>query len=104
MAPVGMTEIPDTRSCVITCSGARAAERRLLDEIDRLSPSVAEELALPVRVVVPSRSLRHHLIRVIARRRRGVAGLEIQTLYGLAMDVLPGAGIPAPAFFAHLSG
>lgn len=86
----------ETRSRVITCSGARAAERRLLDEIDRLSPLVAEELALPVRIVVPSRSLRHHLIRVIARRRRGVAGLQVQTLYGLSMEVLAGAGIPAP--------
>ena len=96
MAAFAMTETPNTRSCVITCSGARAAERRLLEEIDRLSASVVEEIGLPLRVVVPSRSLRHHLIRVIARRRGGVAGLQIQTLYGLAMEVLAEAGIAAP--------
>ncbi len=86
----------ETRSRVITCSGARAAERRLLDEIDRLLTSMAEDLATPVRVVVPSRSLRHHLMRMIARRRGGVAGLQIQTLYGLAMEVLARADIRAP--------
>ena len=96
MAPVDMTEIPDTRSRVITCSGARAAERRLLEEIGCLTASAMEDLALPVRIVVPSRSLRHHLIRVIARQRLGVAGLQIQTLFGLAMEVLAGAGVPAP--------
>jgi hypothetical protein len=51
---------------------------------------------VPVRVVVPSRSLRHHLIRVITRRRGGVAGLNVQTLYGLAMEVLAGSDAEAP--------
>ena len=96
MAPVEMTEIPDIHSRVITCSGARAAERRLLEEVDCLTASSAEDFVLPVRIIVPSRSLRHHLIRVIARHRGGVAGLQVQTLYGLAMEVLAGAGIPAP--------
>ena len=91
-----MNQPLETRSRVITCSGAQAAERRLLEEIDRLTASVAEELALPVRIVVPSRSLRHHLIRAIARRRGGVAGLQVQTLFGLAMEVLAGGDIPAP--------
>jgi hypothetical protein len=91
-----MNRPAETRSRVVTCSGARAAERRLLEEVDRLSASMPEELGLPLRVVVPSRSLRHHLIRVIARRRGGVAGLQILTLYGLAMEVLAEAGIPAP--------
>ena len=58
---------------------------------------MAEDLALPVRIVVPSRSLRHHLIRAITRRRGGAAGLQVQTLYGLAMEVLAGADVPAPA-------
>jgi len=91
-----MQQSDEPRSRVITCSGARAAERRLLEEVDRLSVSVAEDLALPLRIVVPSRSLRHHLVRTIARHRGGVAGLQVQTLYGLAMEVLAGADLPAP--------
>ena len=91
-----MNQPTEIRSCVITCSGARAAERRLLEEVDRLSPSMAEYLALPVRIVVPSRSLRHHLIRAIARRRGGVAGIHVQTLFGLAMEILARADVPAP--------
>jgi hypothetical protein len=77
--------------------GARAAERRLLDEIGDVLASGAEDLTPPVRIVVPSRSLRHHLIRVIARHRCGVAGLNVQTLFGLAMEVLAGSDIEAPA-------
>ena len=68
----------------------------MLEEIDRLSPSAAEDLVLPVRIIVPSRSLRHHLIRTIARRRGGVAGLQIQTLFGLAMELLAGGDVPSP--------
>ena len=91
-----MKQPTELRSRVITCSGARAAERRLLAEVDRLSVSPAENLALPLRIIVPSRSLRHHLIRTIARRRGGVAGLQVQTLFGLAMEVLAGADAPGP--------
>jgi len=91
-----MIEPTESRSRVITCSGARAAERRLLEEVDRLSESTAEDLALPVRIVVPSRSLRHHVIRAIARHRGGVAGLQVQTLFGLAMEVLAIADVKAP--------
>ena len=68
----------------------------MLEEIDRLSAPVAEDLGLPVRIVVPSRSLRHHLLRVIARQRGGVAGLQVQTLYGLAMEVLARTDVTAP--------
>jgi hypothetical protein len=92
-----MTLPPETQSRVITCKGARAAERRLLEEIGDVLASGADNLALPVRVVVPSRSLRHHLIRVITRQRGGVAGLNVQTLYGLAMEVLARSDTEAPA-------
>ncbi len=94
--PAAMNQLTETRSRVITCSGARAAERRLLEEVDRLTVAAVENLALPLRIVVPSRSLRHHLIRTIARRRGGVAGLQVQTLFGLAMEVLACADVPAP--------
>jgi hypothetical protein len=87
---------PETHSRVITCRGAHAAERRLLEEIGDVLASGADDLALPVRIVVPSRSLRHHLIRAVARHRGGVAGLNVQTLYGLAMEVLARSGTEAP--------
>jgi hypothetical protein len=84
-------EIPSRAfSHVINCRGARVAERRLLEEIGGQLASGADVLTPPVRVVVPSRSLRHHLLRVVARQRRSVAGLNVQTLYGLAMEVLAG--------------
>ncbi|MBD3850717.1 MAG: PD-(D/E)XK nuclease family protein [Acidobacteria bacterium] len=91
-----MHRLDETRSRVITCAGARSAERRLLEEIDRLSTSAVEEIGLPLRVVVPSRSLRHHLIRVIARSRGGVAGLQIQTLFGLALEAVARSGLDSP--------
>ena len=83
-----MNRSSDARSRVITCRGARATERRLLDEVDRLAASGLEDLSAPVRVVVPSRSLRRHLLRALGRRRGAVAGIQVQTLFGLALDVV----------------
>jgi hypothetical protein len=81
-------------------SGALAAEALLLERVDALlaearrAPSL---LARPVRIVVPSRSLRLHLASALVRRRgRSVAGLSIQTLFGLASEILERAGEPAP--------
>ncbi len=91
-----MAELSETISRVVTTRGARAAERRLLAELDQLIPSTPEELASPVRVVVPSRSLRLHLIRRLAHERGAIAGVVVQTLYGFAMETLRGAGDPAP--------
>ncbi len=60
----------------------------------RLDPSL---LARPVRIVVPSRSLRLHLAAaVVSRRGRSAAGLTIQTLFGLASEILERAGEPPP--------
>ena len=102
--PTAMNRPAENRSCVITCSGARAAERRLLEEIDRLAASAAEDLSLPVRIVVPSRSLRHHLIRVIARRRGGVAGLQIQTLLRPRDGGVGRRGDPGPRWRCRIRG
>jgi hypothetical protein len=63
----------------------------LLDAARR-DPSL---LALPVRVVVPSRSLRAHVAAAIARHR-SAAGVLIQTLHGLAFEILERAGEAAP--------
>jgi len=76
--------------------GTRATETFLLDEIDRLLAEAESDpglLARPVRVVVPSRSLRLHLGTAVARHRgRSAAGLLIQTHYHLALEVIERAG------------
>jgi len=86
----------ETQSRVITCPGARATERRLLDEVDRLVASGFEDLLAPVRIVVPSRSLRRHLLRVLARRRGAVVGIQVQTLFGLALEAVSRSGQLVP--------
>jgi len=91
-----MNRPSDTRPRVITCRGARAAERRLLDEVDRLAASSLDDVTTPVRIVVPSKSLRRHLMRTLARRRGAVAGIQVQTLFGLALDVVSRNGQAPP--------
>jgi len=84
------------RAAVLVARGARAAEERLLAEVEALAAEAARDprlLADPVRVVVPSRSLRAHLAaRLVARRGRSLAGVRVQTLHGLALEVLERAG------------
>lgn len=76
--------------------GTRATETFLLDEIDRVLAEAESDpalLARPVRVVVPSRSLRLHVGSAVARHRgRSAAGLLIQTHYHLALEVIERAG------------
>jgi RecB family exonuclease len=84
---------------VIRTAGARAAEARLLAAVEALLG--APDLAQPVRVVVPSASLRLHVAaRVAATRGRAAVGVRVQTLDGLTREVLDRAGVaiadPAP--------
>ncbi len=76
--------------------GARAAEAFLLAELRRLHEAARADwslLAAPVRVVVPSRSLRDHLAAQLVRvLGGGAAGVQIQTLRALAFDLLERAG------------
>jgi hypothetical protein len=72
---------------VITARGPRVAETALLEEVDRLRPRVPEELARPLRIVVPSASLRHHLLRRLAEDG-ALVGVLVQTLQATAHDVL----------------
>jgi hypothetical protein len=85
---------------VLITRGARAAEAVLLERLDSLLAEARGNpalLARPVRVVVPSRSLRLHLGAAIVRRRgRSAAGIAIQTLFGLAAEVLERAGETVP--------
>ena len=81
--------------------GQRAAETSLVDSLLADAESLRSDpvrLALPLRVVVPSRSLRLHLAAgVVARAGSPVVGLRIQTLSGLALEILDRAGEVAPA-------
>ncbi len=82
-------------------AGPRPVEARLLAEL-RLQAAAARRdvslLARPLRVVVPSRSLREHVAGALVRSLgRGCAGLLVQTSSAAAFEVLERAGAPAPA-------
>ena len=96
MAAAVMFEDPFTRSRVVIARGARAAERCLLTEVEGLLGSNDGPLAPPIRIVVPSTSLRTHLLRELVRERGAVAGVLVQTLFGTAMEVLERSGAPRP--------
>lgn len=87
---------PDAPRIIIS-RGPREVERLLLEEIDRLRPRTPDELTRPVRVVVPSASLRHHVLRrIMDTTGRSVVGVVVQTMYGLALEVvdrLPGENV-----------
>jgi hypothetical protein len=80
----------------ILCPGTRAAEAALLTDLAALQDEARHDprlLARPVRVVVPSRSLRLHLAsRLVAARGRGVAGICIETHFAAALEVLAALG------------
>ncbi|HEV2855354.1 MAG TPA: PD-(D/E)XK nuclease family protein [Thermoanaerobaculia bacterium] len=85
---------------ILIASGPLAAEALLLEHLDSLLAEIRRDpsrLARPVRIVVPSRSLRLHLSAALVRRRgRSAAGVSIQTLFGLASEVLERAGEVVP--------
>ena len=82
----------------LIAGGARAAEEAVLDGVERLlGEGGGSPLGRPVRVVVPSNSLRLHLAGELVRRRgRPVLGVAVQTLFGAALEVLERAGEAAP--------
>jgi RecB family exonuclease len=87
---------PDGPGVLVT-HGARAAEEVLLELLaPHLAPAGGDDalaaLATPVRVVVPSRSLRLHLGARLVRRHGAVAGVQVQTLFTVAREVLERCG------------
>ncbi len=96
-----MIDTPAPRSSVIKCRGAIATERRLLDAIDAALEE-RTDLASPIRIIVPSKSLRHHVLQRLVRHRGAVAGVIVQTAFGAAREVLRRADLviaPGDAFF-----
>ncbi len=93
-------EPPRSPGEVWVVRGARAAETLLFSRLDALLGEARKNpalLARPVRVLVPSRSLRAHLGAALVRRRgRSIAGVTIQTLHALACEILERAGEPVP--------
>jgi hypothetical protein len=93
-------EPPRPTGRILVAQGPRAAEALLLERLDALMAEVRRDpslLARPVRIVVPSRSLRLHLAAALVRRRgRSVAGVSVQTLFGLASEILERAGETVP--------
>lgn len=92
--PVSVIDTQATK--VIHCRGALATERRLFTELDALISNDLDDLALPVRIIVPSRSLRLHLLRRLVRERGAVAGVVIQTMGGLAREIMERSSRPLP--------
>jgi RecB family exonuclease len=75
-------------SRLITASGTRALEARLLGELAAVLPRRPEELEPPVRIIVPSQSLRRHLSsRLVEWRGRAMVGIVVQTLYAAALEI-----------------
>jgi len=78
--------------------GARTAEALLLDAVCAEAAAPGAGLEPPVRVVVPSRSLRLHVgARLVAHAGRALAGVAPATLAGTAHGILERAGERAPA-------
>ena len=89
--------------------GPRAVEALLLAELEALLEQGRREPALlsrPVRVVLPSQSLAQHLQAALVRRSgRAVLGCVVQTLRGLAFEIVARAGAhgaPGEALFPVL--
>jgi hypothetical protein len=82
-------------AAIVVARGPRRAEAELLTRIallQRASAADADALALPVRVVVPSASLRQHVSAVMVRRFGALVGVRVQTLFAVAHEILERAG------------
>ena len=81
---------------LVTAAGSIASESALLAEVDRLLDKLGSSiLEQPLWLVVPSISLRTHVLSAIVRHRRGsVAGLACWTLHGLASEIVQRSGEP----------
>jgi len=77
---------------VLLAPDSRTAEEWLLAEVERRARG-STRLSEPLRVVVPSQSLRQHLQARFAERRSAWLGLEVATLHAAARSILSAAGM-----------
>ncbi len=82
---------------LILASGPRDAEAKLLSCLEDLVPRSPESFGPPVRIVVPSRSLRRHVLKALADRFGAVVGVVVQTHRALALEVLERGAVELPA-------
>ncbi|MCP3986044.1 MAG: hypothetical protein GY723_16805 [bacterium] len=76
---------------VVAARGARAAEDRLVAAVVGLADAAVRNpggLLRPVRVIVPSASLRQHFSARLVRERPALLGVEIQTLAAIAQQLV----------------
>lgn len=95
------------RSRIVICDGTLASEECLLGEISSWIQEVRKDPSLlrhSLRVIVPSLSLKNHLCASLVRRLgMGLAGVRIQTMQSLAVELLENSGIRPPRGY-HLIG
>ncbi len=83
------TVITPEGSTVVVARGPRAAQAELLRLVGELAPRSVDQLTSPLRVVVPSASLRRHVVaQLVSVAGRSLAGVMVQTLSMAAQEVL----------------
>jgi hypothetical protein len=94
-----MNRASQGEACILVAAGARATEALLLECLAPFVEAARTDwrlLATPVRIVVPSRSLRDHVsATLVGHFGVALAGVQVQTLHGLARDILVRSGRPA---------
>lgn len=87
----------ENRATICLGHGPRQTERALVADVNRLLGELGSQaLQRPILIVVPSNSLRLHLLSQLAREGgKAIAGLSCTTLHGLARHlVLRAGGLP----------
>jgi hypothetical protein len=79
-----------THPTVITVHGPRHAEDELRARVAAVLPTSPADLGTPVRIIVPSGGMRNHVLRRLADWFGGAAGVVVQTLFGVAREVVEG--------------
>lgn len=93
-----VAEPPSPPGRVLIARGALAAESLVIGRVAELAAEARRDpalLAQTIRVVVPSRSLRAHAAAALVRSG-SLAGVRVQTLHGLAFEILERAGETPP--------
>jgi hypothetical protein len=86
---IGSARLPRLR----LVPGPRAGEDAVLAWVSAHLPRPGQGPLVPLRLIVPSRSLRLHLGAALVRRSgRALAGVQVQTLYAVAREILAAAG------------